>query len=380
MERSRRLVPPAFTADDYRKLFNALDRGFCIIEVLFDDRGAPNDYRFIEVNAAFERQTGLHGATGRRMREFAPAHEEHWFQTYGEVAQTGKPLRFEQEAVALNRWYDVFAFRMGEPDLHFVAILFHDITEKREAEKALRGARQEADRANRAKDEFLAMVAHELRNPLAPILTALQLMRLKGLQSREQDVLERQASHLTRLVDDLLDVSRIARGKVELKRQPIELCEVVVSAMELAGPVLEQRRDFVDVRVPQHGATIDVDPARMAQVVSNLLTNAAKYSEPGSRILVTGRRDGDIVRISVKDEGIGLAPDMLDAVFEPFVQQPQSLERAAGGLGLGLSIVRNLVTAHGGSIQARSGGHNQGSEFTIELPAVSVEDKRPSER
>ena len=357
--------------DEYcRELFLAFDQGFCAIEVLFDESGRAVDYRFLEVNAAFERQTGLHAATGRRMRELAPAHEEHWFRIYGDVAVTGAAVRFEQEAAALNRWYDVYAFRVGDPLLRHVAVLFNDISARKRAELELEAARREAERASHAKDEFLAMLGHELRSPLAPMLTALQLMRLRGQHSREQDVLERQVEHLSRMVEDLLDVSRISRGQIELKREPVEIREVVLMAMELAGPRLEQRRNLVDVQVPESGAGIDADRGRMAQVVANLLTNAAKYSDAGSRILIRGERDAEVVRITVRDEGMGIAPDMLDRVFEPFVQQPQSLDRAAGGLGLGLAIVRNVVAAHGGTVRAESAGLGRGAAFVIELSAV----------
>ena len=360
-------------AEEYsRELFNVFDQGFCTIEVLFDDNGKPNDYLFLEVNAAFVQHTGLEDVVGRRIRDLAPAHEVHWFEIYGQVALSGLSVRFEQEAAALKRWYDVYAFRVGAPHLHRVAVMFSDISERKRAQLGMARARAEAETANRAKDEFLAMLGHELRNPLAPMLTALQLLRLRGHQSREQEVLERQVRHLAGMVDDLLDVSRITRGRLELKRQPIELRDIILSAMELAGPLLEERRNLVDLEVPQEGAGIHGDRARMAQVVSNLLTNAAKYSEPGSHILVRGGRVGDIVRIAVKDEGIGLDRAMRDSVFEPFVQQPQSLERAAGGLGLGLAIVRNIVSAHGGMVRVESDGIGRGAEFIVELPAVDV--------
>jgi PAS domain S-box-containing protein len=361
--------------DNCYELFNALDQGFCTVEVLFDGGGRPMDYRFINVNEAFQHQTGLREAMGRRMRELVPAHEEHWFEVYGEVAKTGLARRFENEAAALGRWFDVYAFRVGQPEFHHVAILLRDITDRKRAEFALEAARREAERANEVKDEFIAMLAHELRTPLAPMLTALQLMRLRGWQSPEQDVIERQVKHLHRMIEDLLDVMRINRLEVSLQRQPIELCHVVLSAMELAGPRLE--RHFVEVRVPTEGAGIDVDRARMAQALSNLLTNAAKYSDPGSRIVITGGRDRGVVRISVSDEGIGLPPAMLDHIFEPFVQEPEARQRAAGGLGLGLAIVRTLVSAHGGVVRAISGGLNRGSEFIIELPAIEVASTEP---
>jgi PAS domain S-box-containing protein len=249
-------VKAQFSEGHYRTLFESIDLGFCTIEVLFDGTGRAVDYRFLDVNPAFKQQTGLLDAVGRRMRELAPAHEEHWFEIYGQVALTGTPVRFEQTAAALGRWYEVYAFRVGDPECRQVAILFSDIAARKRAERALQEseealrrseaeqtvARRQAEQANRAKDEFIAMMGHELRNPLAPMLTALSLMKLRGNTSREQEVLERQVAHLTRLVEDLLDVSRITRGKIELHRRPVELSDVVIRSMEIAGPLLEERR------------------------------------------------------------------------------------------------------------------------------------------
>ncbi|WP_438041734.1 ATP-binding protein [Sorangium sp. So ce128] len=247
----------------------------------------------------------------------------------------------------------------------------------REREELLRraeDARRDAERANRAKDEFLAMLGHELRNPLAPIVTALHLMRLRagGHAERERLVIERQIKHLTALVDDLLDVSRITRGKVELKKQRIEIAEVVAKAVELASPLLEQRRHHLTIAVPSAGLAVEGDVMRLAQVVSNLLTNAAKYTESGGEIAVrAGRVEGEVV-LSVRDNGIGIAPEMLPSVFERFVQERQALDRAQGGLGLGLAIVHNLVAMHGGRVSAHSEGRGRGSEFTIRLLAAAT--------
>ncbi|MDC0680798.1 ATP-binding protein [Sorangium atrum] len=246
----------------------------------------------------------------------------------------------------------------------------------REREELLRraeDARRDAERANRAKDEFLAMLGHELRNPLAPIVTALHLMRLRagGHAERERLVIERQIKHLTALVDDLLDVSRITRGKVELKKQRIELAEVVAKAVEQASPLLEQRRHHLTVTVPSSGLAVDGDVTRLAQVVSNLLTNAAKYTESGGEIAVRAERTGGEVVLSVRDDGIGIAPEMLASVFERFVQERQALDRSQGGLGLGLAIVHNLIAMHGGRVCAHSEGRGRGSEFTLRLPAAA---------
>jgi len=373
-------VKTLFTEQYCRELFQAFDQGFCTIEMLFDEQGRPNDYRFIEVNAAFEQQTGLTNAVGQRIRSMVPGHETEWFRIYGDVALTGVAVRFEQEAAALGRWYDVYAFRVGDPALRYVAVLFSDITVRKRAQLALHAAQREAEQASRAKDEFLAMLGHELRNPLAPMLTALHLMRLRGQHSREQDVLERQVTHLAHMVDDLLDISRITRGRIELKRQPLEVREILLRAMELCGPLLEQRQHVVELHAPERGTGIHADRGRMAQVVANLLTNAAKYSEVGSKILIHASRQDQLVTIRITDDGIGLPEDMLEAVFEPFIQQPQSIERSAGGLGLGLAIVRNIMTAHGGRVRAESDGDGRGSTFILEMAAVDVPSTAHAER
>ncbi len=246
------------------------------------------------------------------------------------------------------------------------------------ASQEAEAARAVAETANRAKDEFLAMLGHELRNPLSPILTALQLMRMRSGETREQAVIERQVGHLVRLVDDLLDVSRITRGKIELRRQNMEMGAAVAAGLEMARPLLEQRRQKLDLDVPPEGLLLHADPNRLAQVVSNLLTNAAKYSDPGATVRVTARREGSWIRLCVRDEGVGLPPELLDRVFEIFFQQRQSLDRSKGGLGLGLAIVRSLVEMHGGRVAAHSPGLGQGSEFVVELPAVEpAEDLRP---
>jgi signal transduction histidine kinase/ActR/RegA family two-component response regulator len=241
----------------------------------------------------------------------------------------------------------------------------------RELEKKageLQQARTRAEEAIRAKDEFLAMLGHELRNPLSPILTALQLMRLKNQASREQDVIERQVASLMRLVDDLLDVSRITRGKIELRKERVELAEVAARAIELSSPVLEAKRQVLQVDIPSRGCVVDADPSRLAQVLANLLTNAGKYSDAETQIRFSAEQDDAHVRIRVRDQGIGIPPEMLHEIFDMFVQQGQSLDRSQGGLGLGLAIVRSLVSMHEGTVQVFSQGPGKGSEFVVQLP------------
>jgi signal transduction histidine kinase len=234
-------------------------------------------------------------------------------------------------------------------------------------------ARTEAQEANRAKDHFLAMLGHELRNPLAPIVTALRLMRLKppGSTDREQDMIERQVRHMSRLVDDLMDVSRITQGKIELERAVVMLDDVVARALEMAGPLIEQRRHRLSVDV-EPGLQVEGDAMRLAQVLSNLLTNAARYTDPGGEIRLSAvRTAGGKLRLAVADTGSGIDPSLLARVFEPFVQGPRGPDRAGGGLGIGLALVKSLVQLHGGSVDAKSGGPGKGSEFVVLLPALS---------
>jgi signal transduction histidine kinase len=237
-----------------------------------------------------------------------------------------------------------------------------------------------AESASRAKDECLAMLGHELRNPLSPILTATQLMRLRDdtLFEKERTVIERQTRHMVRLVDDLLDVSRITRGKIELRRRPVELAEIVAQAVELASPAMEQRAHRLTLDVASAGMIVHADPHRLAQVISNLLNNAAKYTPHGGAIQVSGHiADGQVV-IAVRDSGIGIDPKLLPHVFDLFVQGRQGIDRAAGGLGLGLTIARTIVELHGGTIRARSQGEGKGSEITVELPRYA--NARPAPR
>lgn len=244
--------------------------------------------------------------------------------------------------------------------------------------KSLDEARARAEEAMRAKDEFLAMLGHELRNPLAPITTALHLMRLqRATPSREQEILERQFGQLMRLVDDLLDVARITRGKVELRRAVLEVRSIASRAIEIAGPLLEQRQQRLTVDIPPEGLLVDADADRLAQVFSNLLTNAAKYSDTSTHITFRAQRVEDRVVLRVEDEGQGIEAHMLDTVFDLFVQQQQSLDRAQGGLGLGLAIVKNLVVLHGGTVRATSKGRGKGSAFVVELPLART--TRPSQ-
>jgi signal transduction histidine kinase/CheY-like chemotaxis protein len=244
------------------------------------------------------------------------------------------------------------------------------LVERERAADALRDA-------DRRKDEFLAILAHELRNPLAPIRNALNVLRMApsadSTRRRVVEMMERQVSHMVRLVDDLLEVSRITRGKVELKRQTLDLASVVAYAVETSRPVIDDAGHTLTVSLPKHSIAVRGDKVRLAQVFANLLNNAAKYTEPPGRIeLVVDREDGNVV-VRVRDNGIGIPPDMLSKVFDLF-RQVDGVNRAHGGLGIGLTIVKSLVGLHGGTIEARSAGSGAGSEFIVRLPEVAPAD------
>ena len=244
---------------------------------------------------------------------------------------------------------------------------FVDITDRQRAEQALR-------EADRRKDEFLAMLAHELRNPLAPLRNGLEIMnRVHGdddLLADARQMMERQMKQLVRLVDDLLDVSRITRDKLELRKQRIELAPIVRQAVETCGPLADADRQTINLALPNERIYLEADAIRLAQVFSNLLNNACKYSPQDSTINVSITREGSDVVICFKDSGVGIPPEMLSQVFEMFTQIDQSLERAKGGLGIGLTLVKRLVEMHGGSVTAQSEGSNRGSEFNVRLPIL----------
>jgi signal transduction histidine kinase/CheY-like chemotaxis protein len=233
---------------------------------------------------------------------------------------------------------------------------------------------RDAKEADRLKDEFLAMLGHELRNPLAPILTALDLMELRGdaAHARERALLSRQVKHVVRLVDDLLDVARVTRGKMQLQLEPCELSQVIAKAMEMVTSLAEERAHDLVISVPERDLVVLADPIRLAQAVANVLTNAIKYTEPGGEISLVGFTEGSEAIVRVRDSGAGIAPESLPRVFDPFVQQEGTLDRAMGGLGIGLTVVKGIVELHGGTVSAHSAGRGLGSEFVLRLPLTAL--------
>lgn len=250
---------------------------------------------------------------------------------------------------------------------------------RRELGVALSDAKKAGDalkEADRRKDEFLATLAHELRNPLAPISNALDLLKNApnklAVLDKLQGVMERQVSQMIRLIDDLMDVSRITQGKVELRKEVVGLTAIMNSAVELVRPLIEENKHRLTVNLPDENIVLNVDIVRIAQVLSNLLNNAAKYTPAGGEIGVDATIDGSNAIVTVKDNGVGIASDKLDRVFEMFAQVESSLERSRGGLGIGLMLVKRLVEMHGGTIHADSAGLGLGSKFTLTLPVVAA--------
>jgi len=244
------------------------------------------------------------------------------------------------------------------------------------ADLAERARRAEADLAetDRRKAEFLAMLAHELRNPLAPMLNATQILRLRGdcreTAARMRAMIEQQVRHMARLIDDLLDVSRITRGKITLRLEGTDLADVAARAVEVARPLMEASGHALTVALPTRPLRVQGDPTRLEQVLTNLLNNAAKYTDAGGTVRLAVDRDGEQAVIRVRDSGIGIDPPMLPRVFDLFTQADCTLDRSRGGLGIGLTLVRSLTLLHGGTVQARSGGLGQGSEFIVRIPAL----------
>ncbi len=328
---------------------------------------------FLTANQALARALGTtpERMSNGRPDEFAKPEEVlFWAQSYRRARREGAPVKIEYEHPTPfgNRWYRAtvaFIGEHGRPRFSFVA---EEVTEQRKAAEALQ-------EANRSKDEFLAMLGHELRNPLSPIVTALQLLKLRGdgQHGKALEIVERQVQYLIRLVDDLLDVSRITRGTIQIRKRLLRLQDVVAQGAEIAMPLVEQRRHHLDVRLPSSELRLNGDEGRLAQVVSNLLTNAAKYTDPGGCITVEAARQGSEIVLTVKDDGIGITPELLPHVFDMFTQGRQAADRSRGGLGIGLTIVRNLVELHGGTVQAESQGLGKGSVFTVRLPVAAEE-------
>lgn len=369
VERARAEASLKESEEKYRAIFNSMEEGFSLLDIQFDANGVANDVIIRDANPAQDRIDGVRALIGKRIREFLPDIELKWIERYAQIVRSGEPAHFEDWSEANQRWYEVNACRVGGPGSSLVAIVYNDVTDRKKADEALR-------LADRRKDEFLAMLAHELRNPMSTLHNTLLLLSLtKGQDGslpldKAVDMMTREVGHLNRMVDDLLDVSRITRGKIELRKQRLDLSKLVAQAIEGVRPEFSRREQTVTLDLPPTAIWVDGDATRLTQVVRNLAVNAAKYTPNGGQISVLLEKAGGQAELRIRDNGIGIAADQLRAIFEVFVQVSTSLDRPQGGLGLGLAVVKQLVELHQGQVAVDSPGLGQGSEFRVTLPLL----------
>ncbi len=366
----------------YRTLFESIDDGYCLMRMIVDANGETIDYCFVETNAAFEGQTGLNDAVGKTALALVPGLDPSWLRLYGRVADTGESTRFENHDPAMGRWFDVYASRVGAPVQRLVALVFKDVSEaKRASQERARlfaletAARRQAEEASRLRDEFLATVSHELRTPLTAILGWVQMLRVGGLapekQARALETVERNARAQAQLIEDLLDVSSILAGKLRLEVAVVDLRPVVEAALETVRPAADASGVRLQATLAADTMVMG-DSHRLQQVVWNLLANAVKFTPRAGRVEVSVACRESSVEITVADTGRGIALDFQRHVFERFRQADGATTRAYGGLGLGLSIVRQLVEMHGGTVSVFSEGEGHGSSFTVRLPLATA--------
>jgi PAS domain S-box-containing protein len=357
----------------YRALFENMTEGFALGEAIVDERGVPHDFRFIEVNEAFERQSGLgREVVGRPLREVLPNLEPHWVERYCGVALTGEPVRFSDFNRDTNRYYEVFSY---SPSAGQFAIVFRDVTEDKRASEERERLFEQAEEANRLKDDFLATLSHELRTPLTAILGWARLLEEGGLPEAKlrqaYATIARNAEAQRQLLTDVLDVSHMISGNMRLEVREVDALDVVNHAAASIQPAVDAKALHLEIACETSRARLVADPDRLQQITWNLLSNAVKFTPPGGRITVTVRRHADTLDIVVSDTGIGIPPAFVPKLFARFAQADSSPSRRFGGLGLGLSIVRHLVELHGGSVSARSDGEGKGATITVSLPARS---------
>jgi PAS domain S-box-containing protein len=342
------------------------------------------DFRYRRINEALADINGKppREHLGRPVREVVPKLWPALEPLYRKVLESGEALTNQEvsgETAAASgqtrHWLaNYYPVRVGG-EMVGMGLLVVDITQRKRLEDELRQRAEQLQEQDRRKDEFLAMLAHELRNPLAPVRNALHVLKQPGVEpavrERVREMMERQVSHMARLLDDLLDVSRISRGRIELRKEIVEVGPLVARTVEAVRPLIDERRHHLSVSLPPEPLRVEGDPTRLEQILTNLLNNAAKYTDPGGHLGVSASREGAEVVLRVRDDGIGIAPDVLPRVFDLFVQAERRINRSQGGVGIGLTLVRRLVELHGGRIEALSPGPGRGSEFVVRLPAAT---------
>ena len=363
----------------YRTLFNSIDEGFCLIEMIYDEHENPIDWRYLETNPAFEKQSGLYKAEGKRIREFAPDLEPSWFKIYGEVARTGESIRYQNDVKDLgSRWFDLYAFRIGESGSYKVAVLFRDITDFKNLEQAqldrnieMETATAVAEKANLAKSDFLSSMSHELRTPLNAILGFAQLLEAgtpspTAIQMKRLNQISQAGWYLLKLINEILDLALIESGKSSILLEPLSLSKVLLECQAMFVP--QATESSIHLHFPLIDSTwfVHADQTKLKQVITNLLSNAIKYnSKNGSVEVRCSENANGRLRISVKDSGDGLSGEKLAQLFQPFNRLGQEVG-VKEGTGIGLAVSKKLVEMMGGTIGVES-TVGVGSEFWIEL-------------
>ena len=368
---------PLKNEDAYRILFNSIDEGYCVIEMIFDEQNKPVDYRFLVINASFEQQTGLRDAVGKRMREFAPDHEEHWFEIYGKIALTGEPIRFENRAEQLHRWYDVYAFRFGDPKNLQVAILFNDITERKQAEETIKLLNKDLEHnlrtiesVNKELESFSYSVSHDLRAPLRAINGHANILMedfseiLSEQVKKSIEVINRNSQKMGTLIDDLLTFSRL--GRKDIVRDHVDIEGMVKNIIaDIRTLHSTEKTNFnIGNLIPASG-----DNTLLKQVWLNLISNARKYSRNNSSpsIYIGSTKKDNEIAYYIKDNGVGFDMRYYDKLFGVF--QRLHAENEFEGTGVGLAIVERIVTRHGGKVWAES-KPNEGACFYFSIPVT----------
>jgi PAS domain S-box-containing protein len=342
------------------------------------------DHRCIYANEALVKTWGRGDVRGKSWLElgYEPWHAEMHQREMEQVIATGQPVRNEIPFTGTNgrRIYDYIFVPVFGPEGEVVAVAgtTRDITERKEVEQAKHEQAEQLREADRAKDEFLATLSHELRNPLAPLRNSLHLLRSAGGGKHSDasfgpihEMMERQVNHLVRLVDDLLEMSRISRGAFALRKERVAVAAIARNAVETSDPLIQAAGHKLSVSLPEEAMWVEGDPVRLAQIVANLLNNAAKYTDPGGSLALEVCRDGAFASISVRDNGCGIAPESMPRMFEMFSRGDRASGRGQGGLGIGLALSRRLAEMHAGTLEGRSAGAGRGSEFTLRLPLTA---------